>query len=133
MTSHAKTFLTVCRFRADSVSVERLGSGYPFKKNCHPFERPGLSVRKKNRHPFELPACRRLLFPLCNKGNRRRLHAGNRSNGLGYPFEKIVIRSNSSGYPFEKELSTVRATKAICSNSSKINFSRVSTPKPFLS
>ena len=39
--------------------------------------------------PSALPACRRLLFPLlhaekgrpfsaCNKGNRRRLHAGNR-------------------------------------------------------
>ena len=30
--------------------------------------------------PLNLPACRRLLFPLlhaCNKGNRRRLHAGN--------------------------------------------------------
>ena len=58
ITSHPKTFLTVCNFLMDLVSD---GSGYPFKKiiihsnglgylfgkNCHPFERPaiGLSVR----------------------------------------------------------------------------------------
>ena len=38
--------------------------------------------RSKINAPIDLPACRRLLFPLlhaCNKGNRRRLHAGNRS------------------------------------------------------
>ena len=39
--------------------------------------------------PFlHLPACRRLLFPLfhaCNKGNRRRLHAGNSYTGAASP------------------------------------------------
>ena len=35
-----------------------------------------------------LPACRRLLFPLCNKGNRRRLHAGKFSGG---PWDVPVI------------------------------------------
>ena len=59
------------------------------------------------------------------------------SNGFGIRSKKIVIRSNSWGYPFEKiairskkNLSTVRSTKAVCS---KINFSRVSVPKPFRS
>ena len=53
-------------------------SGY---YNIPPFEgslrsqRDGYLARVK----LWLPACRRLLFPLlhaCNKGNRRRLHAG---------------------------------------------------------
>ena len=43
-------FLTVCCFRTDSCSngfgIHLNGSGYPFKKNCHPFERLGLSVEK---------------------------------------------------------------------------------------
>ena len=47
MTSHSKTFLTVCRFQLDQVSFCFNSSGYPLKKNCHPFERLGLSVRGK--------------------------------------------------------------------------------------
>ena len=42
--------------------------------------RPGLMAVRA----CTLPACRRLLFPLlptCNKGNRRRLHAGNVHRG----------------------------------------------------
>ena len=35
--SHAKTFLSVCRFRTDLVSIQ---------KNCHPIERLGISVWK---------------------------------------------------------------------------------------
>ena len=85
VTSHAKTFLMVCRFRTDLVSV---------------WTARGIRSKK-------------IVI---------------RSNGLGYPFEKLVIRSNGSGYPFEKNLSTVWATEAIFS---KINFSRVSIPKPF--
>ena len=34
------------------------------------------------RRSFQLPACRRLLFPLLHKGNRRRLHAGNLFSGV---------------------------------------------------
>ena len=75
VTSHAKTFLTVCRFRTDLVSCLN-GSGYPFKKkfvrttwairlknfvirsndldypfqkSCHPFERLGISGVAKTR------------------------------------------------------------------------------------
>ena len=57
VTSHEKTFLTVCRFRTHLVSVSTVwgirskttvtrsnGFGYLFGKNCHPFERLGLSV-----------------------------------------------------------------------------------------
>ena len=90
VTSHAKTFLTVCRFRTDSVSVCLNGLGYPFKNNCHPFERLWLSVREKLssvRTAWAIPLKKIVI----------------RSNGLGYPFEKIVIRSNDSGYLFEKE------------------------------
>ena len=60
VTSLAKTFLTVCRFRTDLVSVwtawgirsktiviRSSGFGYLFGKNCHPFERLRLSVWKK--------------------------------------------------------------------------------------
>ena len=75
VTSHAKTFLTVCRFRTDLVSCLN-GSGYPFKKknvrttwairlknfvirsndldypfqkSCHPFERLGIPGVAKTR------------------------------------------------------------------------------------
>ena len=51
------------------------GPGYPFKKNCHPFERLGLSVRKK------LSSIR---------------------TAWGIRLKKVVIRSNSLGCPFEK-------------------------------
>ena len=71
VTSHSKTFLTVCRFRTDlvfvltaRVSVQKKlssvrtawaicsrkivicsnGLGYPFEKNSHPFELLGMSV-----------------------------------------------------------------------------------------
>ena len=80
-------FLTVCRFRTDSCSngfgIRLNGSGYPFKKNCHPFEQLGLSVGK-NCHLFEqLGLTVRTAWAISLK--------------------KIVIRSNSSGYPFKKE------------------------------
>ena len=57
VTSHSKTFLTVCRFRTDLVSVltargirskkiviRSNGLGYLFRENCHLFKRLGLSV-----------------------------------------------------------------------------------------
>ena len=91
-------------------------SGYPFKKNCHPFERLGLSVWKK----------------LSSVRTAWAIHLKQvviRSNGLGYPFEKIVNHSNGSGYPLKKNLATVRATEAICS---KINFSQVSSQNHFI-
>ena len=108
LTSHVKTFLTVCCFQTDLVSlwtapgirskkiVIRLNDlGYPFGKSCHPFERLGVSVWKK------LSSAR---------------------TAWAVRLKKVVIRS-------KKNLLTVRATEAICS---KINFSRVSVPKPIL-
>ena len=97
VTTHAKTFLAVCCFQMDLVSVWtargirskkiviRLNDlGYPFGKSCHPFKkRLGVSVWKKL--------------------SSTRTAWATRSNGLGYPFEKIVIHSNGLGYPFQKE------------------------------
>ena len=82
------------------------GSGYPFKKKFHPFERLGLSVRKKLSSVWTACAIR-------SKKNVIRL------NGLGYlfgkncrPFEQLglsvskkkinIIHSNGLGYPFQK-------------------------------
>ena len=63
MTSHAKTFRTVSRFKTDSRSpavrtprairskkfiIRSNGSGYPFKKTHQPFERLKLPIRKKS-------------------------------------------------------------------------------------
>ena len=52
------------------------GLGYPLKKNCHPVERLGLSVREKL-------SSVRMAWDIRLKKN--------------------VIRSNGSGYPFKKE------------------------------
>ena len=65
VTSHTKRFLTVCRFWTDLVSVWTAwgirskkivvlsnGLRYSFEKNCHPFERLGISVWK-NCYLFE--------------------------------------------------------------------------------
>ena len=46
VTSHVKTFLTVCRFQTDLVSVWT-ARGICSSKNCHPFEWLGLSVQKR--------------------------------------------------------------------------------------
>ena len=88
VTSHAKTFLTVCRFQTDLVSVWT-GQG-THSKNSHPFERLGLSVREKLSSVRTAWAIRLKKVVI-------------RLNGLGYPFEKIVICSNGSGYLFKKE------------------------------
>ena len=81
VTSHAKTTLTDIRSSRSSrlLAVYQPftnGRDYPFKKNLHPFERLGLSVRKK-------------MLPV-------RTAAASRS-------QKICIRSNGSGYPFGKK------------------------------
>ena len=75
LTSHAKTFLSVCRFRTDLV---------------HLFEWLGVSVIKKLSSVRTAWAIRLRKIVIHSKG-------------LEYPFEKIVIRLNGSGYPFEKE------------------------------
>ena len=62
VTSHAKTFLTVCRFRTNLVSV---------CKNCYPFERLGLCVRKRICLKINF---RRVSIP---KPFRRQPHASN--------------------------------------------------------
>ena len=57
------------------------GSDHPLEKNCHPFWRLCVSVRKRNAIP---------------------------SNDSGYPFQKIVSHSISSSFPFKTIVS--RAT-----------------------
>ena len=69
VTSHAKTFLTVCRFRTDLVSCLN-GSGYPFKKK---FVRTTWAIRLKN-------------FVI-------------RSNDLDYPFQKSCHPFERLGIP----------------------------------
>ena len=107
VSSHAKTFLMVSRFRTDSRSNEfgiRLnGSGYPFQKKkivIH-WNGPGYLLEKK---------CR--LF--------ERL-------GLSV-WKKLLSVWTAMAILSKKKLSTVRATEAICS---KINFSQVFIPKQF--
>ena len=106
VTSHAKTFLTVCRFRtargirSKTVVIRSNGLGYLFGKNCHPFERLGLSVRGK------LSSVR---------------------TAWDIRLKKLLSVRTARAIRSKKNLSTVRATEAICS---KINFSRVSIPKP---
>ena len=133
VTSHAKTFLTVCRFRTDLVSIwtargirlkkiliRSNGLGYLFWKNCHPFKRLGLSG--------PIPLKKIVLI---------------RSKGLGYPFEKSVIRSKRICRPFERlKLSVQRWILAefpsqnhfVASHSRRtICFSRSRTVTKFLS
>ena len=108
VTSHTKTFLTVCCFQTHLVSlwtapgirskkivIHLNDLGYPFGKSCHPFEWLGVSIWKKL-------SCTRTAWAIRLK--------------------KVVIC-------LKKNLLTVWATEAICS---KINFSRVSVPKPIL-
>ena len=102
VTSHAKTFLTVCRFRTDLVSVLTARGirskkivirsndlGYLFEKSCHPFKRLGIYIRLK----------------------------------------KLLSVRTARAIRSKKNLATVRATEAICS---KINFSRVSSQNHFV-
>ena len=82
VTSHVKKVPYGLLF-SNGFGIPLNGSEYPFKKNCHPFERLGLSVWKK----------------LSSIGTARGIHLKKVvicSNGLGYPFEK-------SCHPFEKE------------------------------
>ena len=75
---------------SNRFGIRLSGLGYPFKNNCHPFERLWLSVREKLSSVRTAWAIRLKKIVI-------------RSNGLGYPFEKIVIRSNGLSYLFEKE------------------------------
>ena len=116
--------------RSKKIVIHSNSSGYLFGKNCCLFEQLGLSIPKK----INVIRLNGLGWPfgkivIC-------------SNGLGYPFQKIVIRLNGLGYPFQKivihsdarairlkkKLLTVGGTEPVCS---KINFSRISIPKPF--
>ena len=95
MTSHAKTFLVVCRFCTDSralanplkwlgLSVQKKiciclnGSGYPCEKNLHLFTRLALSVRKKF-------ASVRTAWAI--RAKKVVIH----SNGLSFPFCQLRI------------------------------------------
>ena len=86
---------------SNGFGIRLNGSGYPFKNNCHPFERLGLSVREK------LSSVR---------------------TAWDIRLKKLLSVRTARATRSEKNLSTVRATEAICS---KVNFSRVSIPKPF--
>ena len=125
MTSHAKTFLKICRFRTDS-RVNGLG-----ERIGHLFERLGLSVRKKfasvrtaqairakkiciRLHSSGYP-CEQTLHPFERLGlsvrkksasvrTAQAIRAKNkciRSNGLGYPLEKSCDLFERPRYPFK--------------------------------
>ena len=101
--SSIRTAWAIC---LEKIVVHLNGLGYLFGKNCRPFEQLGLSVSKKKINIIH-------------------------SNGLGYPFQKIVIHvflQDARAMRLKKNLSTVGGTEPICS---KINFSRISIPKPF--
>ena len=76
-------------FEKESHPFERL-TGYPFETNCRLIERLGLFVRKRS------------VIPSGTSQAIRSRKSVIRSNTSGYPFEKNVIRSNGSGYPFEQ-------------------------------
>ena len=108
VTSHVKKFLTVCCFQTDLVSLWMAPStrskNIVIRSNDlgYPFG--------KSCHPFE-----RLGVSIWKKLSSAQM-------AWAIRLKKVVIRS-------KKNLLTVRATEAICS---KINFSRVSVPKPVL-
>ena len=84
-----------CISRLNELGICSNSSGYPCKKNLHPFKRLRLSMQKK------LASVRTAWVIRAKK-------ICIRSNGLGYPwekrchpFKKIVIRSNSSSYLFK--------------------------------
>ena len=97
VTSYAKTFRTVSRFKTDSrspaVQADRHTIRTPratrSKKIHHPFERFGLSVQENS-------SAVRTAQAICSK------KIISRSNSSSYPFEKFISRSNGSSYPFEK-------------------------------
>ena len=91
VTSHKKTFLTVCRFGTDSCvyavykPFERLGLSV--RKNLHPFARLRLSVQKKF-------ASIRTAWAICAKNiviRSKKIDIC--SNGSSYPFKTIIIIS----------------------------------------
>ena len=101
VTSHAKTFLAVCRFETDSHSsavrtvwaicsrklwaIRRAWAIH--SKKCEPFERLELSVQKIVSH----------------------------SNGLSYPFKKNCEPFKRLELSVQKKLWAVRTGQAICS------------------
>ena len=86
VTSHAKTFRTVSRFKTDSRSP---AVHPPFEQTGMPFEYHEISVLKNSSSIRTVRAIR----------SKKII---SRSNGSSYPFEKFLSRSNGSRYPFEK-------------------------------
>ena len=83
-----------CSAFLNGFDIHLNGSGYPFKKNCHPFERLGLSIWKKLLSVWTAWAIRL-------KKNVIRV------NGLGCPFgknchlfERLGISVSKNCYPF---------------------------------
>ena len=96
LTSHAKTFRMVSRFKTDSRSP---AVHLPFERTGMPFERLVLSVLKNSSSVRTVRAIR------SRKLMSRSKKIISRSNGSSYPFEKFISRSNGSSYPFEKFIS----------------------------
>ena len=88
VTSHAKTFRTVTRFKTDSRSS---AVHLPFKRTGMPFERLVLSVLKNSSSVRTIRAIRS---------------------------RKLISRSNGSSYLFEKKSSAVRMARAMRSRNS---------------
>ena len=103
MTSHAKTFRTVSRFKTDSRSpavhllLER--TGMPFKRLELSVLKNSSSVRTVRLSVEENSSAVRTAQAIRSK------KIISRSNGSSYPFEKFISRSNGSSYPFEKFIS----------------------------
>ena len=76
-----------CERVFQTLGIGLNGSGYPFEKNCHPFERLLLSVWKRNVIPSNGSGCpsEKVVIRSKNKGIR--------SNGSGYPFKTVVSRA----------------------------------------
>ena len=107
VTSHAKTFRTVSRFKTDSRSPA-----------VHlPFERLVLSVLKNS-------SSVRTVRAICSRTLISRL------NGSSYPFEKF-ISSNGSSYPFEKFISRSNSSSCPCKKKKWVFLAAVPTRQDF--
>ena len=107
---------TAWGIRSKKIVIHSNGLCYVFGKNCRPFEQLG--------HPFPP----KLMSSVWTAWVVRLEKIVFCSNGLGYPFQKIVMCSDARAIGLKKKLSTVGGTEPVCS---KINFSRISIPKPF--
>ena len=143
VTSHVKTFLTVCRFRTDLVSVWT-ARGICSSKNCHPFEWLGLSVRKKLSSIWTAWAIRSKgkcdLFKRLGLSVWKQLSSGKLRTKITSPTAKSTPRAIGHDFlctlhPFKQLGVSVQKRNWRLFEQlklhSNINFSRVSILKPF--